>query len=135
MVAVVLTVIWRQTVSVCELARLLHQEGFFWCSPVQVSQQALSVRRRIFPAILFQQVFAAVLPQLHARWEARTRPLPRELAWVPARYAQVTAVDGSTLDALLRKVGWLRDAEGTPLAGRMIALLDLCSRLPPRVVV
>ena len=42
------------------------------------------------------------------------------------------AADGSTLDALLRQVGLLRDQEasGTPLAGRMTALLDLCSRLP-----
>jgi hypothetical protein len=31
---------------------------------------------------------------------------------------------------LLHKVGLLRDCPGTPLAGRMTALLDLCSRLP-----
>jgi hypothetical protein len=45
----------------------------------------------------------------------------------------VLAADGSTLDALLRQVGLLRDREDTPLAGRMTALLDLCSRLPRRV--
>jgi hypothetical protein len=39
-------------------------------------------------------------------------------------------VDGSTLDALLRKVGLLRDAPTPPLAGRMTALLDLASQLP-----
>ena len=41
--------------------------------------------------------------------------------------------DGSTLDALLRKIGLLRDALKAPLAGRMMALLDLASRVPWRV--
>jgi len=49
------------------------------------------------------------------------------------RHAQVLAVYGSTLDALLRKVGLLRDAERSPLAGRMTALLDLCSRPPQEI--
>jgi len=41
--------------------------------------------------------------------------------------------DGSTLDALLRKVGLLQESETNPLAGRMTALLSLVSRLPRRV--
>src|SRR4051794_23534576 len=41
MVALVLTMIWRQIGSASELVRLLRQEGFLWCSPVQVSEQAL----------------------------------------------------------------------------------------------
>ena len=36
-------------------------------------------------------------------------------------------------DALLRKVGLLREADTPPLAGRMMALLDLASRLPRQV--
>jgi uncharacterized protein (DUF697 family) len=43
------------------------------------------------------------------------------------------ACDGSTLDALLRKTGLLRGLVLNPLAGRMTALLDLCSRLPCQV--
>jgi hypothetical protein len=130
MVALVLTMIWRQIGSASELVRLLRQEGFLWCSPVQVSEQALAQRLCAFPAELFQRVLSAVLPTMHARWAARTRPLPPVIAWVRERYAQVWAVDGSTLDVLLRKVGLLRGAERPPLAGRMTALLDLVSRLP-----
>lgn len=130
MVALVLTMIWRQIGSATELVRLLRQEGFLWCSPVQVTEQALSQRLCAFPAALFQRVLADVLPAMHARWAARARPLPPVIAWVRARYGQVLAVDGSTLDVLLRKVGLLRGAERPPLAGRMTALLDLCSRLP-----
>lgn len=133
MVALVLTMIWRQIGSASELVRLLRQEGFLWCSPVQVTEQALSQRLLTFPAVLFQRVLAAVLPPMHARWAARERPLPPAIAWARARYAQVLAVDGSTLDVLLRKVGLLRGAERPPLAGRMTALLDVGSRLPCQI--
>jgi hypothetical protein len=133
MVALVLTMIWRQLGSASELVRLLRQEGFLWCSPVQVSEQALSQRLGTFPAALFQRVFEESLPTMHARWAARVRPVPPVIAWVRARYARVLAVDGSTLDVLLRKVGLLRGAERPPLAGRMTALLDLCSRLPEQL--
>lgn len=133
MVALVLTMIWRQEGSPTELVRLLRQEGLLWCHPCQVTAQGLADRLRTFPAVLFQRVLTELLPRMHQRWAARTRPLPAELAWVQARYRQILAVDGSTLDALLRKVGLLRDAAKHPLAGRMTALLDLCSRLPRAV--
>jgi hypothetical protein len=55
------------------------------------------------------------------------------LAWARAHVTAVLAADGSTLDALLRKGGLLREREDTPLAGRMTALLDVCSRLPRRL--
>src|SRR5438128_239778 len=61
------------------------------------------------------------------------RPVAPPLAWAKARYVSVLALDGSTLDALLKKVGLLRQAEKNPLAGRMAALLDVASRLPHRV--
>lgn len=133
MVALVLTMIWRQIPSTSELVRLLRREGFLWCSPVQVTEQALSQRLCAFPAELFQRVLADVLPVMHVRWAARARPLPPVIAWVRERYTAVSAVDGSTLDVLLRKVGLLRGAERPPLAGRMTALLDLCSRLPRQI--
>jgi hypothetical protein len=81
------------------------------------------------PAELFLQVLLNVLPRLHAAWGQRQRPLPPEIGWAQAHYRQVALVDDSTLDALIRKVGLFRDALTNPLAGRMTALLDLCSRL------
>src|SRR5579871_5736721 len=81
MVALVLSMIWRQIGSVCTLVRLLHDEGFLWTAPTQVSQQALSLRLRVFPAELFQRVLEELLPQLQARWATRSRPLPPEVAW------------------------------------------------------
>ncbi len=133
MVALVLTMIWRQVGAVRQLVHLLNTEGLFWAAPTQVSEQAVSLRLRTLPADLFLQVLTTLLPRLHARWQQRTRPLPPEIAWAQAHYTEVLAHDGSTLDALWRKVGLLREAATNPLAGRMTALLDRCSRLPKQI--
>lgn len=133
MVALVLSMVWRQIGAVSELAKMLRDEGLLWAEPRKVSQQALSQRFRTFPAVLFLHIFLAVLPVMAERWKSRQRPLPPEVAWAQERYTEVVIHDGSTLDALLRKVGLLRDAETNPLAGRMTALLDLASRLPRHV--
>lgn len=130
MVAFVLSLIWRHIGSVSEAVRVLREEGFLWVSPQQVSQQAVSERLREFPAELFRRVLVDVLPELQARWQERKRPLPPALRWAQDHFTAVVALDGSTLDTLLRKVGLLRGGEGPILAGRMAGLLDLITRLP-----
>ena len=133
MVAYVLGLIWRQLSGVSELVRLIQTEAVLWAAPRKVSQQALSLRLGSLPAELFLNIVLAILPLLQQRWAARHRPLPPELAWVQARYSEVQAVDGSTLDALIRKIGLLQDLPEHPLAGRITGLLNLCSRLPARI--
>jgi hypothetical protein len=133
MVAYVLDLIWRQLGGVSELVRIVQTEAVLWATPRKVSQQALSLRLGSLPAELFLNILQSLLPPLQARWAARTRPLPPELAWVQARYSEALVVGGSTLDALIRKTGLLRDLPEHPLAGRITALLNLCSRLPAQV--
>ena len=130
MVAVVISLVWRQFASVSEALRVLKTEGLLWADPLQVTQQALSERLRTLPADLFWQVLQDALPVMQSRWQERTRPLPAEITWVLGQYERVWAVDGSTLDALMRRVGLLRDLPKHPLAGRMMGLLDVTSRLP-----
>ncbi len=133
MVALVLSLIWRQIGGVCEVVRLARSEKLLWLPPLHVTQQALSERLSTFPAELFLRILTAVLPLMQQRWLARQRPCPPEIAWAQARYPHVWVVDGSTLDALIRKVGLLREALVNPLAGRMMALLELGSRLPRQI--
>lgn len=130
MVAFVLSLIWRQLASVREAVRVLNEEGLLWTDPIDVSHQALSLRLRTFPAELFEHLWRDILPKLLQRWGERQRPLAPVLHWAQAHFTAVLILDGSTLDALLHKVGLLRGGEGTVLAGRMAALLDLLSRLP-----
>jgi hypothetical protein len=133
MVALVLSMVWRHIGSVTELTKMMMTKGLLWATARKVSQQALSERLRTFPSVLFLRVFLDILPLMETRWKSRHRPLPPEIAWAQERYTEVVVQDGSTLDVLLRKVGLLRDAETNPLAGRMTALLDLCSRLPRHI--
>jgi hypothetical protein len=133
MMAFVLSLIWRHLGSVSEATRVLREEGLLWASPHQVSQPAVEQRLRGLPPVLFQNVLLDLLPRLLERWRTRKRPLAPALAWAERRFTSVLALDGSTLDGLLRKVGLLRDGEGPVLAGRMAALLDLLSQLPRQV--
>jgi hypothetical protein len=130
MVAVVISLVWRQMASVSETLRVLETEGLFWTEPTHVSQQAMSERLHTFPAELFRRVLHDVLPVMQAKWQERSRPLPKEIEWALDHYDQVWAADGSTLDALVRRSGLLRDLDDHPLAGRMMGVLDVTSRLP-----
>lgn len=134
MVAFVLSLLWRQMGAVSEAVRILQREGLLWTGKLKVSQQALSQRLRTFPHALFEAVLLSVLPAMQARWQQRKRPVPLCVQWALRHFDQIQAVDGSTLDALLKKVGLLRDQEGTPLAGRMMAILDIVSRLPHKLL-
>jgi hypothetical protein len=82
---------------------------------------------------LFERVLQEVLPRLQERALARTRPLSPVLAGVSGHFCRIVAVDGSTLDALLRKVGLLRGQEVPVLAGRMGGLVDMVTRVPAAV--
>lgn len=134
MVAFVLSLLWRQMGAVSEAVRVLQREGLLWTSQLRVSQQAISERLRTFPHQLFEAVLLTVLPQMQARWQQRQRPVPLCVQWALRHFDHIQAVDGSTLDALLKKVGLLRDTQGTPLAGRMMAILDIVSRLPHKLL-
>jgi hypothetical protein len=130
MVALVVSLIWRQMGSVSELARGVNREALVWVPRMKISVQAINERLRVIPSVLFLNVLLEVLPVFRRRWEERQRPLPEAMGWVRARYTQVLICDGSTLDALVRKTGLLVEGAAKVLAGRMIGLLDGLSRLP-----
>jgi len=134
MVAAVLTILWRQVPSVRELSRMLAREDLLWCQAVKVSQQALSQRLLAFPAKLFERVLKDLLPDLKERWHQRqVRPLPESLAYARQHFDQIWAADGSTLEALFRKLKVLEDVPVGQLAGKMGTVVDLLSRLPVEI--
>lgn len=130
MLGVVLTIIWRQVASVSELLRLMAREELFIPPVREISQQALSHRLRVLPAELFGQVLHDLLPTLQASATARARPLPPVVTRVRDSFPHIWAADGSTLEAVFKKVGLLRDEATVPLGGTMCALLDVVSKLP-----
>ena len=134
MVAAVLTILWRQVSSVRELTRMLAREDLLWCQAVKVSQQALSQRFLAFPAELFERVLKDLRPEIKARWQQRRdRPLPESLAYARQHFDQIWAADGSTLEALFRKLKVLEDVPVGQLAGKMGTVVDLLTRLPVEI--
>ena len=134
MVAAVLTLLWRNVPSVRELNRMLARENLLWTRAVKVSQSSLSERFLTFPAELFEGVLKALLPVLSKRMAQRHfRPLPESIQLAKRHFTQIWIADGSTLEALFKK---LKSLEGVPLgqlAGKMCATIDLTTRLPVEV--
>lgn len=131
MVALVLTLLWRQVPSVRELTRIVAREDLLWCKAVEVRQQSLSERFLVFPAELFERVLKTLLPTLVERWNARQqRPLPPAVQLAREHFSAIWIVDGSTLEALFRKLKALEDVPIGQLAGKMCAVIDLATHYP-----
>jgi hypothetical protein len=131
MVAAVLTLLWREVAGVTELTRMLAREGFLWCRPTTVTQQAMSQRFLSFPATLFERVFKNLLPSLRTAWHQRNqRPLPESIQFALTKFSRIWIVDSSTLEALFCKLKSLEDIPKGQLAGKMATVIDLRTRLP-----
>jgi hypothetical protein len=133
MVAMVLTMIWRQVPAVSQLVKMVARDSLLWTPPIEVSQKAFSLRLGSLPEQLFASVLTELLPKLLARSQARSRPHPAIVTRALRHFERVWIFDGSTLEALFHKVGPLRGEPNTTLGGRMFGLLDLPSKLPIRL--
>jgi len=131
MVAAVLTLLWREVPSVCELTRMLNREDLLWCKAVRVSQQSVSERFLVFPAVLFERVYKELLPSLVKRWHDRkARPQPQAVEVARTHFEQIWIADGSTLEAIFRKLAIHKETDVGKLAGKMCVVMDLVTRLP-----
>lgn len=134
MMAMVVSLVWRQVASVAELIRLVERDALLWTPPIHVSEKAFSLRLGSLPDSLFKQVLLELLPKLQARSAARSRPHPPVVAKALRHFERLWIIDGSTLEALFRKVGPLREKAGDEgvkvLGGKLFGLLDLPSKLP-----
>lgn len=134
MVAAVLTLIWRDVAGVRELSRILAREGFLWCEPTQVSQQAVSQRFLTFPTEIFERVFKELLPEFERKWHSRNkRPLPSSIQFAQTKFARIWASDGSTLEAVFKKLDSLAEVPKNQLAGKIGVVIDLVTRLPVEI--
>lgn len=134
MVAAVLTLLWRDVAGVTELTRMLAREGFLWCSPTQVTQQAVSKRFLTFPAELFEKVFKDLLPHLRGVWHQRTnRPIPESVQFTLSKFEKIWVIDGTVLEALFKKLKSLEELPKGQLAGKLGVVIDLVTRLPVEI--
>jgi hypothetical protein len=131
MITAILAMIWQQFPSVCELTKSLNNHGLLWVEPTKVSQPAFSKRLMSFPYELFERVLFSILPKLTERWQARQqRPLPASVSCALNHFTKIYIADGSTLEALFRKLDSLKDSPVGVLAGKMCTVINLATRLP-----
>ncbi|BAZ36812.1 hypothetical protein NIES4101_32400 [Calothrix sp. NIES-4101] len=101
---------------------------------IVLTQKALSNRFLTFPAIFFEKVFKELLPQLQQQWNYRQkRPLPDGVNFALSRFKKIWIVDGSTLEALFRKLKSLEDVPPGTLAGKIVTIIDLVTHLPVEI--
>ncbi|NJP22569.1 MAG: IS4 family transposase [Hydrococcus sp. CRU_1_1] len=134
MVAAVLTLLWRDVAGVTELTKILAREGFLWCNPTKISQQALSSRFLSFPAELFERIFKELLPHLKSAFETRKRrPNPESVEFTLSKFEKIWIIDGSVLEALFKKLKSLEDVPQGKLGGKIGVVIDLVTRLPVEI--
>lgn len=126
MVAVVLSLVYRQISGLSELLRVLYQEGLLWVEPMHVSVEAVSKRLRVLPVSLFSDLFASLVPQLQGSTRAASQ------LWQPLQgcFSAIWIADGSTLEELRRHLKVLRDQPRSILAGKMMAVVELLTHRP-----
>ncbi len=98
---------------------MLAREGFLWYDRLQISQQALSKRFLTFPAELFERVFQEIIPLLTQKWHQRNhRPLLPSVQFTLTRFEKIWCADGSTLEALFKKLKSLEDVPCMSISGK-----------------
>lgn len=126
MAALVLSLVYRQMSGLSEALRVLEQEGLMWVEAQSVSKQALSNRLRTMPATLFAQLFEQVLGRLQ---QSQPGPVPSRWQPVVQQFGAVWCADGSTLEAVARKLDSLKP-QASRLGGKMMMMVEAFSCRP-----
>jgi len=131
MMAIVVSLVWRQIPSLTEVLRVLAREGLLWQPMLTVSRQALSKRLARLPVALFAGLFDQVVRAIQksqSRQPAPPAPSP-VLASVRQRFSALWIADGSTLEALKKKLGELKQQKVT-LGGKILMVVDAWTHQP-----
>ncbi len=128
MVAIVLSIVWRQIPSLMELLRTLRMEKMLWLDRLVVSRQAVSKRLKKMPMVLFENVYNEMIKKINTE---KGKKMAVNKGWekVIDTYKSIWAVDGSTLEELKKKYMQANE-EGKILAGKMALALNIFTRIP-----
>jgi len=132
MTAIVVSLVFRQMPSLSEVLRVLSAEGLLWVEALRVSKQALSERLESLPSCLFARVFQDVISRFNEGACAPLCPGPEQAATqgIVERFGAVWIADGSTLEALKKKLGRLKEEAAQVLGGKMMMLVCAFTHRP-----
>jgi len=127
MMAVVLSLVYRQIPGLREVQRVLKLDGLLWVEQISVSVQALSLMLRTLPIELFTTVFEHLMDVLSLR--IRLIIVPETWKPVCERFTAIWIADGSTLEALRLKLKALKEQDKT-LAGKIMVVVEAFTHRP-----
>ncbi len=127
MMAIVVSLVYRQIPGLREVQRVLSQEGLLWVERIEVSAQAVSKRLRTLPIELFAQIFEQVIQRINT--QPNNQVIPENWQAVCTKFTAIWIADGSTLEALRRKLKALQEKEKT-LAGKIMMVVEAFSHRP-----
>ncbi len=131
MTAIVVSLVWRQIPSLREVLRVLAAEGLLWQPVLTVSCQALSKRLARLPVALFASLFDQVVAAIQNSSSGQPAPPAPSpvLASVRERFSALWIADGSTLEALKKKLGELKQQK-VVLGGKIMMVVDAWTHQP-----
>lgn len=126
MAAIILSLVYRQVQHLTDVLRILEIEGLMWVKATRVSRQALSQRLNSLPAALF----AKLLEQVIERVRAKVREPSAEMN---QKFSAIWIGDASTLEAMKKHLGELKEQVGTVLGGKIMMVVEAFSHHPVAV--
>lgn len=135
MCAIVLSMVSRQFPSLSVVLRELELKGLLWVESTTVSKEALSKRLTRMPSELFASLFGELLRSSAAQSTSKKVPslIEAEFGHLRAHYSCIWIADGSTLERLRKTTKELQEVKGSPLAGKILLLIDALTRRPLEV--
>ncbi len=127
MVALVVSLVYRNIPGLSEAVRLLQEEGLLWVKPLKVSKQAVSKRLMNFPA----EIFAVLLKRLLDKRPdvAKKNPLEKQGETVREKFSTLWIADGSTLEQLRKRLK-IAPKESGELAGKIMVIVEALTQVP-----
>lgn len=127
MIAIVVSLVYRQIPGLREVQRVLSQEGLLWVDRIEVSAQAVSKRLLTLPIELFAQIFEQVMARINM--QPQNQAVPENWQPVHEKFSAIWIADGSTLEALRRKLKALQEGEKI-LAGKIMMVVEAFTHRP-----
>ena len=127
MVALMVSIVYRQIAGLSEAVRVLKEEGLLWVEPLKVTKQAVSKRIMNVPAEIFAILLKGVLEK--AAEKAEKIKVGEKWEKVREKFSVVWIADGSTLEQI-RKNMKISKEEKSKLGGKIMMVVEAFTQRP-----
>jgi hypothetical protein len=130
MVALLVSLVYRQIAGLSEAVRVLKEEGLLWVEPLEVSKQAVSKRLMSLPPEIFVLLLRNVLEK--RREISGKVNIAEKWQKVREKFSVIWIADGSTLEQLRKRLK-AAEKESGKLAGRIMMIVEAFTQVPVTV--